>query len=63
MEECHSGALTAPCCGGQLLEMEGLFACYLDVFHEGKKTWLKLLRCMGIDVDGQLSSRISSRFT
>lgn len=54
MGECHGGILTAACCGGQLLEMEGLFACYLDEFHEDKKTWLKLLRCLGIDLDGQL---------
>lgn len=29
-----------------MLETEGLSACYLDAFHEGKKTWLKMLRCM-----------------
>ncbi len=50
MGEYHGGVLAVPCCGGQLLGMIGLFACYLDACHEGKKTWLKLLRCIGIDV-------------
>lgn len=50
MGEYHGGVLAAPCSGGQLLGMVELFACYLDAFHEGKKTWLKLLRCIGIDV-------------
>lgn len=50
MGEYHGGVLAAPCCGGQLLGIIGLFVCYLDAFHEGKKTWLKLLRCIGIDV-------------
>lgn len=50
MGEYHGGVLAVPCCGGQLLGMIGLLACYLDACHEGKKTWLKLLRCIGIDV-------------
>ena len=45
MGEYHGGVLAAPCCGGYLLETKGLSACYLDAFHEGRKTWLKLLRC------------------
>lgn len=50
MGEYHGGVLAAPYSGGQSLGMIKLFACYLDAFHEGKKTWLKLLRCIGIDV-------------
>lgn len=50
MEEYHGGVLAATCCGGQLLGTIGLFACYLDAFHEGKKTWFKLLRCIRIDL-------------
>lgn len=50
MGEYHGGVLAVPCSAGQLLGMIELFACYLDAFHEGKKTWLKLLRCIGIDV-------------
>lgn len=50
MGEYHGGVLAAPCCGEHLLGMIGLFACCLDAFHGGKKTWLKLLRCMGMAV-------------